>query len=70
MEMSSDIIRRKAEVVGRPLLNPSGPMTSAERSAKYYAQHRKWINQRRRAAYKLAKKSKATKRRGDGPMGE
>jgi hypothetical protein len=61
--MSSDIISQKAKIVGRPLLNPSGPMTSAERSAKYYAQHRKWINQRRRAAYKLAKKSKATKRR-------
>jgi hypothetical protein len=36
-------------------------MTSAERSARYYARHRMQINRKRRAAYKLAKKGETTK---------
>jgi hypothetical protein len=40
--------------MGRKPLNPTGPMTDAERSARRYARLRKSINQKRRRVYKRA----------------
>jgi N6-adenosine-specific RNA methylase IME4 len=47
--------------MGRPPLNPTGPMTAAELSARHYARKRKSINRRRRTKYKIAVESETRK---------
>jgi hypothetical protein len=44
--------------MGRPPLNPSGPMTATERSKKRYALHRESILRHQRKLYKIAASKK------------
>lgn len=45
--------------MGRPPVNPTGPMTPAERQARSRARRRKSINRRARTRYKIANESEA-----------
>ena len=47
--------------MGRPPLNPTGPMTAAERQARRRARIGKLINRRRRTLYKIATESETRK---------
>ena len=60
--------------MGRPPLNPTGPMTAAERQARRRKRVGKSINRRRRTLYKIAtesetRKAKRARRDGDSRQG-
>jgi hypothetical protein len=58
-------VTRKFSVtlMGRPPLNPTGPMTAAERQARRRKRAGKSINRRRRTLYKIANESETKKKK-------